>query len=103
MYKDHPHVNKFVPMESTCWINEFMLAVDKPDLRVKHPSHIGYRPKACTSTWWMYRVYSVLRFLYVIFWYYFSPFFFSTFQFFLPLYVLYRDGVLPEAFADDAD
>ena len=39
-------------------------------------------------------LYRLMRAIFVSFWFYFSPYILQTLQFFLPLYVLQRDGAL---------
>jgi len=46
-------------------------------------------------------LYKLFRLIYVGYWFYFSPLIFSLFQFFLPMYVIVRDGKLPEATPED--
>ena len=70
-----------------------MIVEDKSRLP---PEYIGVNPKCCSLQYCLYKLHRFLRFFYVSFWYYFSPFFFTSFQFILPLYVIYRDGKLPD-------
>ena len=43
----------------------------------------------------LFVLYKLMRLLNISYWFYFSPLFFTLFQFFIPLYVLWRDGQLP--------
>ena len=75
-----------------------MIVVDKSR---SPPEYIGVNPKCCSLQYCLYKLYRFLRLLYVAFWYYFSPFFFTSFQFILPLYVIYRDGKLPDVVVEE--
>jgi len=86
-------MNKFTPLRSTLWLNE--IVHEEESAKLRHPEYIGVVHKCCTGNWWLYKIYSASRFFYVTFWFYFSPFFFSTLQFIIPLIVLYKNGVLP--------
>ena len=67
------------------------------------PKYIFVKTKCCSLQYCLYKLYRFLRLLYVAFWYYFSPFFFTSFQFILPIYVIYRDGKLPDVVVVEED
>ena len=69
--------------------------------KLKAPMYIGVKPTCCSLQYVLQKIYRFLRFFYVSFWYYFSPFLFTSFQFILPLYVLYRDGKLPDVVVEE--
>ena len=97
---NNPEFNKFEPLPASIWIEKVWSEMetidgDKEDYQLLKPKHIKIKER----TWGnaiLFKIYQLLRFAYVGFWFYFSPFFFSTAQFILPLYVLQRDGKLPE-------
>lgn len=113
--------NRFIPLKSTAWITSVQKWANEHDLhndskewkelvrpilmqagtRHEPPEYIGVKPRCCTLQYFLQKVYQLLRLFYVAFWYYFSPFFFTSFQFVLPLIVLYRDGKLPDVIVEE--
>ena len=96
----NPDFNKFEPLAASVWIEKVWSEIEtidgeREDYRLLKPDHIKITKRTCLNRV-LFKVYQFLRFLYVGFWFYFSPFFFSTIQFILPFYVLQRDGKLPE-------
>ena len=89
---DNENFNKFKPLASSLWIEKFMKSIGNRPVSRPRSIHITQRTPGNRV---LYRlVYQPLRFAYVSFWFYFSPFFLITVQFILPLYVLQRQKFL---------
>ena len=93
--------NKFIPYDSSEWVDKIQEEIG--GFRSVKPRFIKISNRSCRNATLYWCIYKPLRFLYVGFWFYFSPFFMISIQFILPLYVLQRDGVLPSAPAEDAE
>ena len=94
-------LNEFKPLPASRWVD----SVWKTSVQ-RHPRYIsitraGSRNKMNAFLYTC--IYQPLRFIYVSFWFYFSPFVLITIQFILPLIVLQRDGSLPASAGEDED
>jgi len=93
--EQNPDLNKLIPLKSYEWIANMRRESGYPELPFPNKSmKIQASDRTCSQKV-LFFIYKLMRFLYLSFWFYFSPLLFTMFQFFLPLYVLHRDGALP--------
>ena len=92
--------NVFKPLRATKWLNQFRHRYGIGVLSC--PTHMNLKPseRKCWN-YTLFKFYQFLRFLYVGFWFYFSPFFFSTVQFVFPIYYLYKYRKMPEGAGEE--
>ena len=92
--------NRFKPLRATKWLNQFRSRYGIA--KIVSPSHMNL-PTSERSwiNYFLFKFYQFLRFLYVGFWFYFSPFFFSTVQFLFPIYYIYKYRKMPEGAGED--